>query len=214
MSAGLRKEVKKRKMKVIGITGGVGAGKSELLSYVKKKYKCRVILADMVAHLLEEPGQRCYDELTALLGGGILNPDGTIDKKRMAEKIFADRAVLERVNGIVHPAVKEYILHEIEQGRKEEKEDFLFVEAALLIEGGYGKILDELWYIHAEPEVRRSRLKAGRAYSDEKIDRILKEQLSEQAFRQHCKVVIDNSGSLTEACRQVDEKLEEYLWQK
>lgn len=201
-------------MRVIGVTGGVGAGKSELLSYVEKKYRCRVILADGVAHFLEEPGQKCYDGLTALLGGEILNADGTIDKKRMAEKIFADSAVLEQVNGIVHPAVKEYILHEIEQERKEGKADFLFVEAALLIECGYGKILDELWYIHAEPEVRRNRLKAGRAYSDEKIDRILKEQLSEQEFRQHCKVIIDNSGSLAEACRQIDKKLEEYLWQK
>lgn len=201
-------------MKVIGITGGVGAGKTALLAYVKERYRCRVILADEVAHLVEMPGQKCYQELVTLLGNVILNPDGTIDKKRMAEKIFADSAVLEQVNAIVHPAVKEYILQEIAQSRKEEKEDFLFVEAALLIEGGYEKILDELWYIYAQPEVRRSRLKAGRAYSDEKIDRILKEQLSEKEFRQHCRVVIDNSGSLADACQQINEKLEEYLCQR
>jgi len=201
-------------MRVIGITGGVGAGKSALLGHVKERYRCRVILADEVAHLVEEPGQKCYNELVALLGNDILNLDGTIDKKRMAEKIFADSAVLGQVNGIVHPAVKEFILREIARSRQEGKEDFLFVEAALLIEGGYGEILDELWYIHAQPDIRRSRLKAGRAYSDEKIDRILKEQLSEMEFRRHCKVVIDNSGSLAEACLQIDKKLEEYLCQK
>lgn len=201
-------------MRVIGITGGVGAGKSVLLSYVKEHYQCRVILADEVAHLVEEPGQECYSALVKLFGNEILGPDGTIDKKRMAEKIFADSAVLEQVNAIVHPAVKEFILREITQSRREEKEDFLFVEAALLIEGGYGEILDELWYIHAREDVRRSRLKAGRAYSDEKIDRILGEQLSEEAFRRHCRVVIDNSGSLAEACLQIDKKLEEYLCQK
>lgn len=201
-------------MKVIGITGGVGAGKTALLDYVKTHYKCRVILADEVAHLVEKPGQRCYDELVKLLGNGILNPDGTIDKKRMAEKIFADKYLLGAVNDIVHPAVKEYILREIDWCREAADKDFLFVEAALLIEGGYEKLLDELWYIHARPEIRRSRLKAGRAYSDEKIDGILKEQLSEQEFRQHCRVVIDNSGSLAEACRQMDEKLEEYLCQR
>lgn len=201
-------------MRVIGITGGVGAGKSALLSYVKERYRCRVILADEVAHLVEEPGQECYSVLVRLLGNEILNSDGTIDKKRMAEKIFADSAVLEQVNAIVHPAVKEFILREIAQSRREEKEDFLFVEAALLIEGGYGEILDELWYIHAEEDVRRSRLKAGRAYSDEKIERILGEQLSEEEFRRHCGVVIDNSGSLAEACLQIDKKLEEYLCQK
>lgn len=201
-------------MRVIGITGGVGAGKSALLSYVKEHYRCRVILADEVAHLVEEPGQECYSALVRLLGNEILNPDGTIDKKRMAEKIFTDSAVLEQVNAIVHPAVKECILREIAQSRREEKEDFLFVEAALLIEGGYGEILDELWYIHAEEDVRRSRLKAGRAYSDEKIERILGEQLSEEEFRRHCGVVIDNSGNLADACLQIDKKLEEYLCQK
>lgn len=201
-------------MKVIGITGGVGAGKSALLAYVKERYRCRVILADEVAHLVEEPGQECYNTLVELLGNGLLNPDGTIDKRRMAEKIFADSTVLKQVNAIVHPAVKKYILQEIARSRREEKEDFLFVEAALLIEGGYGEILDELWYIHAREEVRRSRLKAGRAYSDEKIDRILGEQLSEKEFRRHCRVVIDNSGSLEEAYRQIDKKLEEYLCQK
>lgn len=201
-------------MRVIGFTGGVGAGKTALLDYVKTHYKCRVILADEVAHLVEEPGQRCYDELVGLLGREILHSDGTIDKKRMAEKIFADGVVLRQVNDIVHPAVKECILREIAKERKTEESDFLFVEAALLIEDGYEELLDELWYIHAEPEVRRGRLKAGRAYSDEKIDRILMEQLSEEAFRQHCGVVIDNGGSLAEACRQIDEKLEEYLCQK
>lgn len=201
-------------MRVIGITGGVGAGKSALLAYVKAHYRCRVILADEVAHLVEEPGQECYSELVKLLGNEILNPDGTIDKRRMAEKIFADSAVLEQVNSIVHPAVKEFILREVTRSRQEEKEDFLFVEAALLIEGGYGEILDELWYVHAQEDIRKSRLKAGRAYSDEKIDCILGEQLSEMEFRQHCKVVIDNSGSLTDACGQIDKKLEEYLCQK
>ena len=201
-------------MRIIGITGGVGAGKSALLAYVKERYRCRVILADEVAHLVEEPGQECYSELVKLLGNEILNPDRTIDKRRMAERIFADSSVLEQVNAIVHPAVKEFILREIARSRREEKEDFLFVEAALLIEGGYGEILDELWYIHAQTDIRRSRLKAGRAYSDEKIDRILGEQLSEEEFRRHCGVVIDNSGSLADACGQIDKKLEEYLCQK
>ncbi len=209
----MRKKVRK-KMKIIGITGGVGAGKTKLLGYVEKHYRCRIILADEVAHLLEEPGQKCHMELVKLLGEGILNPDGTIDKKRMAEKIFVGGDVLKRVNDIVHPAVKEYILREIEREKELKESDFLFVEAALLIEDGYDKILDELWYVHAEPEARRSRLKEGRAYSDEKIDGILKEQLSEEEFRRHCGAVIDNSGSLADACRQIDEKLEEYLCQK
>ena len=85
--------------------------------------------------------------------------------------------------------------------------DFLFIEAALLIECGYDKIVDELWYIYADKEVRRQRLKESRGYSDEKIDNIFKNQLSEDKFRSHCKVVIDNSGTLEDTCKQIDRAL-------
>lgn len=201
-------------MRIIGITGGIGAGKSELLSYIENNYNCQVILADKVAHQVEQPGQKCYEELVELLGKDILNPDGTIDKAQMADKIFADKNVIEKVNNIVHPAVKEFILQEIKVGQAEGKLDFLFVEAALLIENGYGQIVDELWYIYSETDLRRNRLKKSRAYSDEKIDRILGGQLSDEEFRRHCKVVIDNNGELADTCKQIDKKLEEYLCQR
>lgn len=201
-------------MRSIGITGGVGAGKSELLAYIRTHYNCHVILADEVAHSLEKPGQECYNKLTALLGNEIVTADGTIDKARMAEKIFADQAVLRQVNDIVHPAVKKFIIQAIGREKEKAELDFLFVEAALLIEDGYEEILDELWYIHTDAEIRRKRLKASRAYSDEKIDRILQKQLSEDKFRRHCNVVIDNSSDLIYACKQIDKKLEEYLCQR
>ena len=201
-------------MRSIGITGGVGAGKSEVLAYIKTHYNCLVILADEVAHELEKPGQECYNELTALLGRGILAPDGTIDRQRMAAEIFADRAVLDQVNEIVHPAVKAFIIQKIRAEKESAEYDFLFVEAALLIEGGYEEILDELWYIHTDADIRRERLKASRAYSDEKIDQILQRQLSEEAFRAHCRVIIDNSSDFISACKHIDMKLEEHLCQR
>lgn len=201
-------------MKVIGMTGGVGAGKSQILSYIKQKYHSRIIMADEVAHLVKEPGQACYKRLVGLLGKEILEENGQIHRGRMAEKIFADRELLQKVNEIIHPAVKEYIVDVITQERKEQKIDFLFVEAALLIEGGYGAVVDEMWYLYAKEDIRRQRLKEARNYSDEKIDRILKSQLSENEFRAACSVVIDNSGTLEQTYYQIDKKLEEYLWNK
>ena len=156
-------------MRVIGITGGVGAGKSKVLDYLEEKYNCRVIMADKVAHMLEEKGQKCYEELTALLGEEILAPNKSIDKQKMARVIFSDRDLLNKVNNIVHPAVKAYIVKTIEDKRIEGRLDFLFIEAALLIEDGYDVIVDELWYINSDVDVRRERLKSTRAYSDEKI---------------------------------------------
>lgn len=194
-------------MRTIGITGGVGAGKSELLAYIEKNYNSRILLADTVGHLVKEPGQPCYEKLVALLGKEILSPDGQIDRKVMAERIFADPELLEQVNGMIHPAVETYILEQIHLEQVRGTLDFFFIEAALLIECGYEDKVDELWYIYADREVRARRLKAARGYSDEKIREIMDSQLSEEEFRRHCQVVIDNSGSLQDAYRQIDEIL-------
>ena len=201
-------------MYVIGITGGVGAGKTKILTYLSEHYSCRIILADEVANQLKEPGQKCYEEIVTLLGTQILKPDGTIDRLKMAERIFSDQELLRRVNEIIHPAVKEYILQVIEEERRRDKIDFLFLEAALLIEEGYESVVDELWYIYADEAVRAERLKANRQYSDEKIQKILRSQLSDAEYRAHCSTVIDNGVALEETYRQIEKKMGEYLWEK
>lgn len=200
-------------MKFIGITGGVGAGKSEILSYIRKHYRCEIYLADDVAHEVKNPGTECYYELIKLLGEDILESDGQIDRGKMAEKIFADETVLQKVNGIIHPAVKRYLLEHLETAGKRGDVELFFVEAALLIEAGYGELVDEMWYIYATEEVRRERLKLSRGYSDEKVNRILASQLSDEEFRKNCSFIIDNSGELTDSFKQIDEKLEAYTWQ-
>jgi len=198
-------------MKVIGITGGVGSGKTALLKYIKEKYPCRIVLADEAAHQVKEPGQPCYDRLVALLSEDILNEDGRIDKNRMAAKIFGSKELLNQVNQIIHPAVREFILREITLAAEQKEVKFFFIEAALLIEGGYLKVVDEMWYIYTKEEVRRQRLRDARGYSDEKIESIMRSQLQEDEFRRHCTVEIDNSGSIEAACRQIDARLGEYM---
>lgn len=200
-------------MKTIGITGGVGSGKTALISYIRGKYNCRIILADEAAHKIKEPGQVCYDRLVALLTEEVLAKDGTIDNQKMAARIFASKELLQQVDDIIHPAVKELIQHSIEEERTLNRYDFLFIEAALLIEGGYLEILDEIWYIYAGEEIRRERLRVSRGYSEDKMDAIMSSQLSEEEFRKHCSVVIDNSGVPELAYKQIDRKLEEYLCQ-
>ena len=191
-------------MKLIGITGGVGAGKSQILSYIESHSNSRILLADEVAHIVKEPGQPCYDKLIELLGQEVADEDGRINKAKMAARIFADSEVLAQVNAIIHPAVKTYILNEIEAERAAGEKDFFFLEAALLIEEGYHKIVDEMWYIYASEPVRRQRLAQNRGYSEEKITQIMKSQLSDAQFRSYCKKVIDNSGSLGDTYSQLD----------
>ena len=194
-------------MKTIGITGGVGCGKSAVLEYIADRYNARVIYADNLANELESPNHECYDDIVRLLGSDILATDGTINKKKMAAAIFADETLLKQVNGIVHPAVKKCILEEIDKEKTAGKYDLFILEAALLIQDGYDKILDELWYVYTDEEVRRGRLKTSRGYSDEKIDSIMRSQLSEDEYMDHCVVKIDNSGDLKDTYRQIDEHL-------
>jgi len=190
-------------MKIIGITGGVGSGKTQVLSYIEEHYKCRIVRSDETAHLLYEPGQECYKKLVTLLGLEILAEDKTIDKGKMAAVIFSNKMLLERVNQIVHPEVKNYILRQIEYEKGKGVVDYFFIEAALLIEEHYDQIVDELWYIYADTQIREKRLIENRQYSTQKIAYIMEGQLSEEEFRKHCQVVISNNGSLEETYKQI-----------
>ena len=199
-------------MQVIGITGGIGAGKSQVLQYIKQHYDCRIILADDVGNEVKLPGKNCYKQLVELLGNDILDVNGFIVKEKMAAKIFLDVSLLSKVNAVIHPAVQEYILTEIKKERLKQQYDFFFIEAALLIECGYSAIVDEMWYIYADEEVRRNRLLENRHYSNEKIDSIMQKQLREEDFRKNCSVVIDNSHDLKNTEKQIDRILGEKLW--
>ena len=194
-------------MKVIGITGGVGAGKSEILRYLKEKYSAMVVEADKVGHFLMEPGGACYYSIVEKFGSSILNADQTINRGKLGKIVFADPALLEALNKIIHPRVKSHIVSEIAKERAYHRTEYFVVEAALLLEDHYDVICDELWYIHTDEAVREKRLKETRGYDDEKIAGIMANQKSPEEFGSACQIVIDNSGDLTDTYRQIDEQL-------
>ncbi|RKM57042.1 dephospho-CoA kinase [Butyrivibrio sp. X503] len=200
-------KLQKGKTNIIGITGGIGAGKTTVLEYIKKNYNCRVVYSDDVANEIKMKGYPAYDELVHLLGKEILGEDGEIDRAKMAKAIFGDEKKLQAVNNILHPAVNTYIINIIDEERLRNRLDFVFVEAALLIENGYEDIVDELWYVYASEDVRRQRLKDSRGYSDEKVTDIFKKQLSDDDFREHCDFVLDNSGDLDTVADIIGKKL-------
>lgn len=189
-------------MKTIGITGGVGSGKTEVLTFITAHYDARVIVADIAAKELEQPGQPCYRKLVEALGNGILDAEGLIDAKTLSGLIFSDAKALAQVNAIVHPAVKCYILEAMEEERNKGTKYFV-VEAALLIEEDYQDILDEMWYIYVSEPVRRKRLKESRGYSDQKIDSIMAAQKTDAEFRAACDYIIDNNDSIGKMQEQV-----------
>lgn len=193
-------------MKVIGITGGVGAGKSAILDILEKEYNSYTIKADDIAKMLMTKGYKPYDDIVELIGERILNDDGTINRELMAKEIFSSEYKRLAVNSIVHPAVKKWIVEKIAYLRMEEKYEYIIIEAALLLEDHYDIICDEIWYVYASEDTRRERLKATRGYSDEKITSMFASQMKEQEFRERCAYTIDNDGSV-EKTRENIQKL-------
>jgi len=195
------------RMRIIGITGGIGGGKSEVMDYIASHYDAAVIKADLVGHLLMEPGQVCYHAVIQLLGRGIIASNQELDRSKIAAIVYRDKLLLEHLNEMIHPAVKAYILQKIEQYKAEGKAYF-FIEAALLLEDSYDQVCNEVWYIYAHPDVRSRRLQKSRGYSQKKIDQIMANQLADEVFMQRCDVKIDNSNGWEDTKRQIDSRMQ------
>lgn len=192
----------KDKKMIIGITGGVGAGKSSVLDILKNKFGARVILADLVAHDLMEPGMEGLKRVTEALGTSFIREDGSVDRKALAEIIFHDAKALETMNRIIHPMVWETIKTEALQC----EEVFVIVEAAVFDTAPEG-LFDEMWYVYTTEENRISRLMASRGYTREKCISIIQKQDSEDEYRARCGRVIDNNGSAEDTEKQIREIL-------
>ena len=192
-------------IKTIGITGGAGSGKSEVLKIMAEEFGAHIIMSDEVSRHLCDPGEKSYVKIVQTFGKEVLDADGRINRKQLADVIFADAAKREQLNAITHPDVKDAILEEIAQVRAEGKASCIAVEAALLLEGGYKTLLDEMWFVYTAAATRRKRMKTTRGYSDEKIDHILKSQLSDDEFIRGCDRVIDNNGTLDHIRSQLAE---------
>lgn len=198
-------------MKVLGITGGVGAGKSTILDYLERRHKARVIQADAVGKLLQRPGEECHRRIVETFGEEILQEDGALRRSTLAELVFQDGEKLRLLNGIVHPAVKEYIVKEIQREKRRGEVPFVVIEAALLLEDHYDAVCDEIWYVYTDPAVRTRRLMASRGYSREKVQEIMANQLSDEEYRSRCEFVIDNSSDFVENTNeQIDKGLVEH----
>ena len=191
-------------MKIIGITGGVGAGKSTVLDHLEKQYNACVLQADKIGHLVMEPGGICYGQVIALFGKQIIKNDKTIDRKMVSDVVFAHEEMRQKLDDIIHPAVKSYILDKIEEQKKAGC-TLMIVEAALRLEDHYDAFCDKVWYIHTDQEIRIERLMSSRGYTREKAENIIARQATEGFFREHADYIIQNNGDLDETWRQIEE---------
>lgn len=197
-------------MKVIGVTGGVGCGKSTVLRFLKEQYHAYVIEADKVAHHVMEPGQEVYKKVVDEFGSQILMPDGKIDRNILGNLVFGEenRDKLNQLNAITHPGVIEKIKEELWKIKKEDKADLIVVESALLRESHFQQYCDEIWYIYADTSTRMERLMANRGYSRQQCENMIKKQESKEFYKENCTRMIDNTKEEAFTQLQIKKALE------
>jgi dephospho-CoA kinase len=219
----VRKEVRKeevpdkapKKVLKVGLTGGIAAGKS-VVGEMFAALGAHVIQADEISHQLMQPGQAVYREVVAHFGTGILNPDGSVNRPRLAELAFSSRpSRVQELNQIVHPAVIRREEEWMEQVSQRDPNAVAMVEAALILEAGMAKGLDRLVVVTCRPEQRierwARRLKVDEETARREVTRRMAAQLPDEEKIKAADYVVDNSGSLDETRRQVKEIYAELL---
>lgn len=197
-------------MKIIGLTGGVGTGKSTVAGILEKKYGVSVIMADSVGHLAMEPGCETYRQIVTLFGEEIVNEKGEIDRKRLGDIVFPAPEKLESLNSIIHPFVWKKIEEFIESARREGRKA-VALESAILAESGYSRLCDEIWMVTADAKVRFERLRASRGYTREKFEAIMARQLTEKEWKAVGNRIITNNGNQEELEIQLTKAMKEIL---
>ena len=183
-------------MKVIGLTGGIGSGKT-LVAQILADLGATVIHADTVGHDVYRPRTEGWQQVTRAFGTAVLAADGTIDRRKLGAIVFANHRDRERLNAIVHPLIAAEIRRQLEAYRAAGT-PCVVVEAALLIEANWLALVDEVWLVVATKDAVIERVVAQRNLSPEEVARRLDAQLSDAERRRFADVVIDNTGSAQE----------------
>ena len=189
---------------VVGLTGGIATGKSTV-SAIFRHLGVRLIDADLLARETVMPGQRAYREIVAEFGTDVLQPDKTLDRKKLGAIVFADAAKRKRLEAITHPAIRqrqERILSSLEE---EAFEGLVIWDAALLYESGAERRVDKVVVVVTDPETQLRRLVERDGLGEEEARRRIASQMPLALKRRMASYVIDNSGSRLETERQVRE---------
>ena len=195
-------------MIVIGLTGGIGTGKSEVARFLEE-LGAVLVSADKLAHEAYRPGTETWQEVVDAFGDGVLLPNGEIDRRKLGPIVFADPGALARLNAIVHPRIYAMAEARIREHRAGDA-PAVVLEGALIIEAGWTPLVDEVWMTAAPEDEVVERLRA-RGHLPEEARARMRTQMPASERARHAQVIIDNAGDKASLRQRVLEVWEQRI---
>lgn len=193
-------------MKILGVTGGSGSGKSTVCHYLEKHYGAGIIDADEIGHDIILRGKPAYKRILETFGTGILNAESEIDRKKLGSIVFGDPTLLEALNGITFRFILDDVASQISQTR-EKQSALCVIDCALLFQTRLPETCDDIWIVEADPAVRLERIMAREGVSREyAASRIQSQKPMPTGYK-----VIDNSGDLKATEKQILKYIKELI---
>jgi dephospho-CoA kinase len=193
-----------RRFLLVGLTGGIATGKSTV-SVMLRELGCVIIDADVLAREVVEPGAPAFREIVAEFGPEVVQPDGTLDRKRLGAVVFGDAERRRRLEAITHPAIRARFAARLERLREERFAGLVVFDAAVMVESGNYKNMDRLVVVATDPETQRSRLMARDGIAAEDAARRIASQMPLAEKVKLADYVIDNSGDRRATAARVRE---------
>ena len=193
-------------MRVIGLTGGIGTGKSTASEYLRKQ-GFSIIDADRISREIVEPGTLLLKELEKNFGSGIIKDDGTLDRKALAAIVFSDKEKKSRLDGLMHGHILDEIERKISESQSGEGRGII-VDAPLLFETGLEKKCDQVWLITADETLRILRVCERDGMDPEEVRARIQNQRADEEKKERAHRIVDNSGSKEALLAQLAELIE------
>ncbi|MDK4338802.1 dephospho-CoA kinase [Corynebacterium pseudodiphtheriticum] len=188
-------------MKIIGLTGGIGSGKSTV-ARILQEHGFPIVDADLIAREIVEPGQPALAELAKEFGEDILNADGSLDRGLLASRAFTNKGTTQRLNNITHPRINQRTQELFDEARENGAEAVIY-DMPLLIDKGLHKDMDATIVVHAAEHVRLERLTTKRGLDVDDVRRRINAQIDDETRKQHADILLDNNGTEEDLTQQI-----------
>ena len=190
-------------MLVVGLTGGIASGKSVVSRYLHE-LGAHIIDADQIAREIVYPHSPALQEIIRHFGKDLVNEDGSLKRKELGRMIFRDPEKRNILNRIMHPRIDAQITLELEQCRSQKDLPLIVIDAALLLETGLARLVDEIWLVDVPEELQIKRLRERDGLTEEEARRRLQAQMPLAEKRKYADRIIDNSGQIEETRKQIE----------